>query len=782
MMLKGPWILICFFSMKCYSLEYPFLPMHGKTYTTDDNAVNTREGSTFSSGNDFAQNYNENTNYESSNNIESCDDFPNNYNNENEVDLTFMELTADGSQAAVVLCTEGPLSSPDCISERFVCSDGRWIKSLPFSSYDCGVPPPVANAKVYGVNTRELSHARYFCDPGFITMDKTLTVCYKNQWNLSPLPICLEPEAGCGNPKPLPNGRITRSLSTSTFLPSEVIKYTCRDGFVLNDPESEFSYCFIGNIWSLETDFKRFPECKRDCGSPPDVANASVKLSLTHVGSKAKYICDPGLITIDPAMNVCGDNGTWNLKKLPKCILPKSGCGNPRPLNNGVFLSFSPFMEDENITYVCNKGYKLLAPFGPFSTCTSKGSWSLEVKDKFPYCQSDCSKLPTAPRGGEYFIDGKVINQNESFGDEILITFACQKSFVMFRNASLYCKKGVWQWIKDGNKADPPLCGIDCGPLPTVLNAALHLTSTSAGSEAYYVCKTGFYTTDKTVSFCRVDGKWSLKSLPSCLSPTHGCGNPPWLINGRYDTVGYDGKWPIAEGGAITYSCEDGYSIIAPNGTINTCLAGNKWSLKDTSLNFPLCQSKCVSSDPIYHLKSLKFDGQTKGQIVVAGCTGHTIESDQTICNGDSWIPPKITCSSGCESPSLVKNATIIAINESFVSYVCDPGFITIDPTESFCSSNGSWDLNPLPKCLIPATGCGNPPTLLHGYYLGDPPYDKGEVVTYYCNKDFMPFAPNGFINTCMGANIWSQLNNFESFPKCLAFAAIGPTSFLLQK
>ena len=64
-----------------------------------------------------------------------CDDFPNNYNNENEVDLTFKELTADGSQAAVVLCTEGPLASPDCISERFVCNDGRWIKSLPFTSH-----------------------------------------------------------------------------------------------------------------------------------------------------------------------------------------------------------------------------------------------------------------------------------------------------------------------------------------------------------------------------------------------------------------------------------------------------------------------------------------------------------------------------------------------------------------------------------------------------------------------------------------------------------------------
>ena len=72
---------------------------------------------------------------------------------------------------------------------------------------------------------------------------------------------------------------------------------------------------------------------------------------------------------------------------------------------------------------------------------------------------ADCSKVPPVPRGGEYVIDGKVISQDDSFGDEILISFACQKNYVMFTNASLHCKAGVWKWMKDDKETDQPICG-----------------------------------------------------------------------------------------------------------------------------------------------------------------------------------------------------------------------------------------------------------------------------------------------------------------------------------
>ena len=62
----------------------------------------------------------------------------------------------------------------------------------------------------------------------------------------------------------------------------------------------------------------------------------------------------------------------------------------------------------------------------------------------------------------------------------------------------------------------------DCGPLPTVSNVSLHMTSTTEGSDAHYVCNTGFYTTDKSTAACRLDGKWSLNSPPLCLLPTQG--------------------------------------------------------------------------------------------------------------------------------------------------------------------------------------------------------------------------------------------------------------------
>ncbi|XP_076823309.1 sushi, von Willebrand factor type A, EGF and pentraxin domain-containing protein 1-like isoform X2 [Clavelina lepadiformis] len=640
------------------------------------------------------------------------------------------------TKTMVAFCTEN--SGLFCITKRFVCINGRWNESSPLSSNDCGIPPPIPNAQAFGRNTRELSHATYFCDSGFMTLDKTLTTCYKGQWNLFPLPTCTKPETGCGNPKVLAKAHIFGLKSKPPYLPSEKVSYECIEGFVLDPPNGGDNICLAGNIWSLQYFLKRFPQCRKDCGQPPEVANSSTKLVTTFVGSLAEYVCKRGLSTTDPTISMCEEDGTWNLTSLPRCIVPRTGCGNPRSINEEYILNSSPFQESENITYICNNGFKLVAPFGSNSTCTSGNVWSLETEDKFPYCQPDCSKVPPVPRGGEYVIDGKVISQDDSFGDEILISFACQKNYVMFTNATLHCKAGVWKWMKDGEETDPPSCGADCGPLPTVSNVSLHMTSTTEGSDAHYVCNTGFYTTDKSTAACRLDGKWSLNSPPLCLLPTQGCGNPTWLKNGKYN-AGFDDKFrplkpPFAEDKTVTYQCDNGYDIIAPNGTISTCQAGNMWSLKKLSPGFPKCGKQASPS-----------------------------------CSGSIGVPSKLNCNYDSASLPFVENATIVLINETIISYGCDPGFITFDPTEFFCLQNATLELNLLPNCFVPAKGCGNPPRLCNGDFVGKPTYDDEETITYHCDEGFIPIAPDGLVNTCNGGNSWSQMPHSEGFPKCLS-------------
>ncbi|CAK8674659.1 unnamed protein product [Clavelina lepadiformis] len=652
------------------------------------------------------------------------------------------------TKTMVALCTES--SGPSCITKRFVCINGRWNESSPLSSNDCGIPPPIPNAQVFGRSTRELSHATYFCDSGFMTLDKTLTTCYKGQWNLSPLPTCTEPETGCGNPKVFAKARISEFKSRPPYLPSEKVSYECIEGFVLDPPNGGDNICLAGNIWSLESIYKRFPECKKDCGRPPEVANASITVATTFVGSLAQYVCKRGLATTDPTISMCEEDGRWDLTSLPRCIVPRTGCGNPLSLEDGKFLSLAPFQESENITYICNNGFKLVALFGSNSTCTSGNVWSLETEDKFPYCQPDCSKVPPVPRGSEYAINGKVISQDDSFGDEILISFRCQKNYVMFTNATLHCKAGVWKWMKDDEETDQPICGADCGPLPTVSNASLHMTSTTEGSNAHYVCNTGFYTTDKSTAACRLDGKWSLNSPPSCLLPKQGCGNPTWLENGKYN-ADYDKfrplKPPFAEDKTVTYQCDDGYDIIAPNGTISTCQAGNTWSLKKLSPGFPKCRLKT-----------------------------EYIPNHSLACNKNFRNSPKLNCSLADASLPLVKNATLIVINESSASYVCETGFIAMNSTELFCLKNDTWEIHQTPNCFAPAEGCGNPPRLCNGEFVGKPTYDEEETITYHCDVGFIPIAPDGLVNTCKGGNSWSQMPHSEGFPKCLSVCSNLPS------
>ncbi|CAK8674662.1 unnamed protein product [Clavelina lepadiformis] len=755
------WFFICFSPMKCLTQDNVTSPMIEED-TTHEWSYENEDYTTSPNYEDITE---ENGPYESPNELKGCNnllDFL-----YDVAEIVHEEPMANSTQTIVAFCSHD--LNLDCINERYACFKGQWHKISPSSINDCDVPPLAQNAAAYGPDTRELSNARYFCDPGFITTDNTLTTCYKGEWNLNPLPTCSEPEIGCGNPKFLPNGQMS-GLKT-IFFPGDEIYYHCNDGFVFDSPDNDISSCLLGNTWSLETDFNSFPKCKRDCGLPPDTANSSIRVSLTFVGSTAQYICDPGLITNDPVISVCGEDGAWNLNPLPKCIIPKTGCGNPLPLQNGNFSNSLSFEVSAKVTYVCNEGFRLIAPFGRQSTCEFGNTWSLEVEEKFPKCQPDCSKIPRAPRGGKYLIDGEVIGQDERFEDEVFISFACQENYVMFVNATLYCKEGAWQWIKDGEETGPPICGIDCGPPPKLSNAALHLTSTTEGSEAHYVCDTGFYTTDKTVFYCRVDGKWSFKSLPSCLLSTFGCGNPPWLENGRYLT-GFDDEWrtikpPFAEGKTITYDCDDGYNLIAQNGSISTCQIGNKWSLKIGSPDFPKCQSNCVLPDPVF--QEYSYDGHAKGTEIFHWFQEHAIESDQSICNGKFWVPPRINSIFPCTSPPSVDNATIISTSESSVLYICDPGFTTIDVTESFCLSNALWDLSSLPSCFVPITGCGNPPTLFNGFYFGESPYDEGETITYQCDEGFIPIAPNGLVNTCNGKNSWSQISHSEGFPECSA-------------
>ena len=136
-------------------------------------------------------------------------------------------------------------------------------------------------------------------------------------------------------------------------------------------------------------------------------------------------------------------------------------------------------------------------------------------------------------------------------------------------------------------------------------------------------------------------------------------------------------------------------------------------------------------------------------------------------------------------------NSSIIPVKIT-VKYECHPGFSATDPTQFSCQ-NGKWDIElDIPNCTIPETGllnhfkhsavvssfgfnfnfdagCGNPPFLLHGDIIGDPPYDLNETISYRCLEGFEFGNSNAsFISQCEPGNQCSLQIHDENFPTCL--------------
>ncbi|XP_076821227.1 sushi, von Willebrand factor type A, EGF and pentraxin domain-containing protein 1-like isoform X2 [Clavelina lepadiformis] len=694
----------------------------------------------------------------------------------------------------VIYGCEDPFSKH--VQNTFTCTTSGWLGGFPFCPLHCDNPPSTTNASIFPISTREFSQARFFCDPGLFTSNATLIYCIGGEWKIAPerfhsfepqgnltLPICIEPSEGCGNPPLLINGAYEAvSEPNQVHYIHETITYFCISGYYLNAPAGSKSTCLAGNRWSLNESASSFPICEPDCGNPPQATNATVRVFSTIEGSIAHYICDEGLSTNDVTTSTCRRNGnvvSWDLVQLPLCRIPENGCGNPPMINNGFAVSIPPYKEGNIVTYDCFQGYELVAPGGSYVVCR-QNEWINELESPMlPFCRRVCLSLPTLPRGGVVLVDETLRNKDGiSFSNGVEHGFGCQPGYRLVRDATLTCVEGDWYWRVNRKSAEPPLCYRDCGPPPKVANATVDALATVETWAVDYVCNPGLSTSPSKTIVCDSNGKWvsraqEAESFPTCTLPSSGCGDPPVLKNGWFFFVGphYNDT--------VTYRCDFGYEISAPNGAMSTCLPENTWSLTPGSEIFPICNSGCVQSPPeaTYGLEIVDEPfrytfGFGFGSIVTYRCKeGSTLIGSTTLnCSNGMWLPDLPTCVQNCSTPPRVQNAQIRrALNSESQSfeYMCDPGFSTTDFTITICLDDGTWSLNRLPRCTAPKQGCGSPASLQNGKYSGEAPFAEGASIKYQCKDDLRMVAPNGAVSTCQAGNKWSLELNRGNFPEC---------------
>ncbi|KAK8375173.1 hypothetical protein O3P69_019928 [Scylla paramamosain] len=286
-------------------------------------------------------------------------------------------------------------------STRTCLKSGLWSGSAPTCKYvDCGQPVEVENGVfTYKGEERNTynSVVTYKCNLNYTLKGESERVCGREGvWTPLDPPTCLY--SWCPPLTPPPHGRVISRGQRS----GDTAEYTCEEGYLLTGAKTVS--CQLGGAWSDEA-----AECKFiDCGLPPDLPNGRITLlnHTTHLGSLAKYSCDPNHWLDGPEQRQCGVDAAWSQEE-PACVLVT--CAKPTLPADGYVTGYS-FDVGAEVIYHCNEGYRLETGQDgspqPSSghertrsmkrTCQISGLWSGNV----PSCvYTDCGHVPAPPEG-----------------------------------------------------------------------------------------------------------------------------------------------------------------------------------------------------------------------------------------------------------------------------------------------------------------------------------------------------------------------------------------------
>ncbi|CAK8697389.1 unnamed protein product [Clavelina lepadiformis] len=440
-------------------------------------------------------------------------------------------------------------------------------------------------------------------------------------------------------------------------------------------------------------------------------------------------------------------------------------CEFPPKVKNATIHTTQRFKYESSfgiyITYKCNSGFSNVG-FKAKSTCKN-GSWSVESLPTCRISNTGCGMPKFLENGGLH----SYVPFNYPYDVGEKVEYFCIDGYHMSSDEGNvnFCLNGN-EWSLEENM---PLCQ-DCGPPPEVANTTVKVKSTRHGFVAHYICDAGMSTYD-TISYVCRNGSWDLKSFSVCKVPVTGCGSPPVPLNGKVL-----GLPPYIQGNNVTYSCKSTFELYAPVGSINTCGADNKWTIKPSSVYFPKCQPTCFPPPtPLYgHFvnknKSHNDEGLfSNGATIAFGCRSNyrSLTNSVQCVNGTwnwiaacwrgaSFLPCKIMTTSSfsrlwpttyCGPPPTVEGATIRlteTLEGSWAEYVCDLGLSTLDRLTTVC--------------------CGNPPMLSNGQFPGQiaESFAQG-TLTFFCPK---PFELNSSFDSSYGFKKSSRRTS-NGFPSC---------------
>ncbi|KAL3870554.1 hypothetical protein ACJMK2_038606 [Sinanodonta woodiana] len=402
------------------------------------------------------------------------------------------------------------------------------------------------------------------------------------------------------------------------------------------------------------------------------------------------------LLTVSDGNYTCIENGKWEPELRFSCKQIVCDSFDVENLENGkiIYLPHYDYTVGTVASFHCDPGYTRHGPEN--RTCQIDGTWSgpcvtcqKNTHNSSVACLAPCVPLGARKTGSHPYEIGSIVK------------FHCLPSKMQdreSRSSSMNCTKNGDYASWKGNTIDCKEIICEKGDHYGFENGRVHYSSsvTTVGTEASFICNSGYYRIGPKSRTCQKDGTWS-RGCVKCQKHQDNSDNCPVPCIP-------DGAKRI---GSISYKIGSRIQLYCLKSNMNytverTCVKdGNVASWKGNNIN---CKAKCGQLTETY---KVVHTGVVPGilsdkTVVELNCSG-SLAPVQAECRKDHWHPHKPTCKYPCSlipvkgtlysyfvTKDLVSQGPIVSGRQ--IKVTCEDGFLPNNQTYNVSKcENGVW-------------------------------------------------------------------------------------------
>uniref|UniRef100_F6YKF2 Sushi domain-containing protein n=1 Tax=Ornithorhynchus anatinus TaxID=9258 RepID=F6YKF2_ORNAN len=648
----------------------------------------------------------------------------------------------------------------------------QWSKEVFCTPRSCGNPDQPDFGRVHIPKDMLFGATVYYlCDEGYRMIGEASRVCEISDGGVAwsnELPIC--EKIPCKKPPSILNGKYWSN--SDIFFYGMVVIYEC-DGDMLREKPFDLIgekqlYCTSKDnhtgVWSSPP-----PRCVPAVPCPiPEVANGVLVSTFKpkyRLEDVVKFECLEGFTMLGNSTVECQVGGVWALPRCQKVEYCRPPSGN---LLNGRVEMPSSFQLGANVSYYCNKGFRLV---GERSSRCSMDGRTTRWNSSPPTCEGiTCSRPPdvTGVRNNA--------GSDQVFRYGIAISYHCsglRRLNKLLGSKTILCtsedqETGVW-------RPSPPRCErfqttVRCPDpaVPRTKKIAGFFPPYRHGDFVTLACDSNFTLKGSSTIWCQGNNTW-WPSKPTCESEII-CAPPPAITNGRH-SGSRSGDFP--QGMEVTYECNRGpergvtFRLIGER-TIRCIRVGEGMGVwNGTAPRCELataairCQNPRVPNGyPVGRWKPSYSYNET---VMIVCESGFMLRGvGQIRCRPDnSWGPAVPTCEKDCQAPPSIPHGRHTGgVVGNFapgvsVDYSCDHGYLLVGDRTIRCSSRGTWS-PAVPQCA--EASCGGLGALPNGRVKRPSSLKVGETVTFACNQGYrLVGEPSSDCVVLEGRAVWSH-------------------------